>query len=187
VYLSYQGAVVVLTDTDGDDRADMERILVDDLPVGKHQNNNLEFGLDGRLYIGVGSACDACEHADPRSATILRFNVETRESEVFATRLRNPYDIAFHPETGELFATDNGRDDLGMDAPFEELNHIVQGGDYGFPNCWNEQDQPGCENTIPPVVFFEAHSSANGVVINSGQRFPVEYHRNALYPFLDRG
>jgi glucose/arabinose dehydrogenase len=60
------------------------------------------------------------------------------------------------------------------------LNHIVQGGDYGYPSCWNEQDQPGCENTIPPVAFFEPHSSANGVDIYSGAGFPPEYHGNAF-------
>lgn len=180
VYLSYQGAIVVLNDTDGNGRADQERILVGDLPVGNHQNDNLEFGPDGRLYIGVGSACDACEDEDPRSAAILRFDVQTGESDILATGLRNPYDIAFHPETGELFATDNGRDDLGMDAPFEELNHIVQGGNYGYPHCWNKQDQHGCENTIPPIALFEAHSSANGVDIYGGQSFPGGYRGNVF-------
>lgn len=180
VYLSYQGAIVALTDSDGDGRADQERTLVDDLPVGNHQNDNPEFGPDGRLYIGVGSACDACQDSDPRSAAILRFNVETGEGEIFASGLRNPYDLAFHPQTGELFATDNGRDDLGMDAPFEELNHVVAGGGYGYPGCWNAHDQPGCEDALPPVAVFEAHSSANGVEIYGGQSFPAEYRGNAF-------
>lgn len=180
VYISYQGAITVLKDDDGDGRSDSERLLVDDLPYDKHQNDNLEFGPDGWLYIGLGSTCDACDDPDPRSASILRFNVETGERELFATGMRNPFDLAFHPETGELFATDNGRDDLGMEAPFEELNHVVQGGDYGYPNCWNAQDQPGCENTIPPIAFFEAHSSANGVDIYNGEGFPAEYRGNAF-------
>jgi putative membrane-bound dehydrogenase-like protein len=180
VYVSYQGAITVLKDTNDDGRADEQRFLVDDLPFDKHQNDNLEFGPDGWLYIGVGSTCDACEDPDPRSASILRFNVESGESEVFATGMRNPFDIAFHPETGALFATDNGRDDLGLEGPFEELNHIVQGGNYGYPNCWNEQDQPGCENTIPPIAFFESHSSANGVDIYNGEEFPGEYRGNAF-------
>jgi glucose/arabinose dehydrogenase len=180
VYVSYQGAITILTDTDGNDRFDEERTLVDDLPFDKHQNDNLKFGPDGWLYIGVGSACDACEDSDPRSASILRFSVETGESEVYATGMRNPYDLAFQPETGDLFATDNGRDDLGMEAPLEELNHIVQGGDYGYPHCWNEQDQPGCEDTIPAVALFEAHSSADGVDFYAGERFPAEYRGNAF-------
>ena len=180
VYVSYQGAITVLRDTNGDGRSDEKRLLVDHLPFDRHQNDNLEFGPDGWLYVGVGSPCDACEDPDPRSASILRFNVETSESEIFATGMRNPFDIAFHPETGDLFATDNGRDDLGMEGPFEELNHIVPGGDYGYPNCWNEQDQPGCENTIPPIAFFESHSSADGVDFYSGESFPAEYRGNAF-------
>jgi glucose/arabinose dehydrogenase len=180
VYVSYQGAITVLHDRNGDGRADEKRIFVDDLPVDKHQNDNLEFGPDGWLYMGLGSTCDACDDPDPRSATILRFNVNNGESEIVATGLRNPYDLAFHPETGDLFATDNGRDDLGMDAPFEELNHIVPSGDYGYPDCWNEQDAPGCENAIPAVAFFEAHSSANGVDFYNGENFPAEYRGNAF-------
>ncbi len=180
VYVSHQGVISVLSDTNNDGRADGDRVLAGDLPVGQHQNDNLEFGPDGLLYIGVGSTCDACDDTNLLAATILRFNVDTGEREVFATGLRNPFDLAFQPGSGGLFATDNGRDDLGMDAPFEELNHIVQGGDYGFPNCWNEQDQAGCENTIPAVAFFEAHSSANGVDFYNGQRFPAEYRGHAF-------
>jgi glucose/arabinose dehydrogenase len=180
VYVSYQGAITILKDEDGDGRSDTERFLVIDLPAGKHQNDNLKFGPDGWLYIGVGSTCDACEDPNPRSASILRFNVETGQSEVYATGMRNPYDLAFQPETGDLFATDNGRDDLGMDEPFEELNHIVQGGDYGYPNCWNEQDGPGCEDTIPAISFFEPHSSANGIDFYNGEAFPAEYRGNAF-------
>ena len=110
VYVSYQGAITILSDTDGDERADEEKILVDQLPTGKHQNDNLKFGPDGKLYVGVGSACNACDDSDPRSAAILQFDVDTGQSEIFATGMRNPYDLAFQPGTGNLFATDNGRD-----------------------------------------------------------------------------
>jgi glucose/arabinose dehydrogenase len=180
VYVSYQGAITILSDTDKDERADTEKIFVDNLPTGKHQNDNLKFGSDGKLYVGVGSACDACEDSDPRSATILRFDITTGTSEIFATGMRNPYDLAFQPLTGELFATDNGRDDLGMDAPFEELNHIVQGGDYGYPGCWNEQTSAGCESTLPAVAFFEPHSSADGLDFYNGNTFPADYRGNAF-------
>lgn len=180
VYVSYQGAITILMDSDGDYRSDQERFLVNDLPFDKHQNDNLEFGPDGWLYIGVGSSCDACEDIDPRGASIMRFNVETGESEIFASGMRNPFDIAFHPETGELFATDNGRDDLGMDMPYEELNHVVPAGDYGYPGCWNELDGPNCENTIPAIAFFESHSSADGVDFYDGESFPAEFRNNAF-------
>ena len=180
VFVSHQGGITILSDTNGDDISDTKRILVDNLPTDRHQNDNLKFGPDGWLYMGLGSTCDACNELNPKSATILRFNVATGESEIYATGLRNPYDLAFHPVTGELFATDNGRDDLGLDAPFEELNHIVQGGNYGFPNCWNDQKQPGCENTTPAIAFFESHSSVDGLDFYRGGNFPPEYTNNAF-------
>jgi putative membrane-bound dehydrogenase-like protein len=181
VYVSYKGVLMVLTDSDQDGVADSRQILVSDLPsTGRHQNDNLKFGPDGWLYMGQGSTCDACEESDPRSASILRFNIESGESEIYATGMRNPYDLAFHPQTGELFATDNGRDDLGMEIPHEELNLIIQNGNYGFPNCWDSQDTPECAGTIPAAALFEAHSSANGLDFNSGQPFPQEYRNNAF-------
>ncbi|HXD10217.1 MAG TPA: PQQ-dependent sugar dehydrogenase [Anaerolineales bacterium] len=180
VYVSHQGGITVLNDTDSDGKADTNRTLIENLPTDLHQNDNLKFGPDGWLYMGLGSTCDACSETNPKSASILRFNVDTGVSEIYATGLRNPYDLAFSPSTGDLFSTDNGRDDLGMDTPFEELNHIVQGGNYGWPNCWNAQDQPGCENTIPAVAFFESHSSADGLDIYNGDRFPAEYRNNAF-------
>jgi glucose/arabinose dehydrogenase len=180
VYVSHQGVLSVLSDLNGDNQADNTSILVGDIPFGEHQNDNIEFGPDGWLYMGVGSTCNACKDTNPLAATILRFNVDTKDREVFATGLRNPYGLAFQPGTGQLFATDNGRDDLGMDAPSEELNQIIQGGDYGYPNCWDEGNQPGCENSVPGVAFFEAHSSADGVDFYDGQRFPAEYRGNAF-------
>jgi putative membrane-bound dehydrogenase-like protein len=180
VYISQKGVISVLNDNNQDGQADGERVLAGDLPFGMHQNDNIMFGPDGWLYVGVGSTCNACQDTNPQSATILRFNVQTSEREIYATGMRNPYGLAFDPVTGALFATDNGRDDLGMDAPFEELNHIVQGGNYGYPNCWNEQKQPGCKATIPAIATFDAHSSANAVVIYDGQNFPAEYKGNAF-------
>jgi putative membrane-bound dehydrogenase-like protein len=181
VYVSYKGVVMMLSDADQNGEADSRQILVSDLPsTGRHQNDNLKFGPDGWLYMGMGSTCDACEESDPRSASILRFNIESGESEIYATGMRNPYDLAFHPITAELFATDNGRDDLGLEIPHEELNQIVKGGDYGFPNCWDAQDTPECAGTIPAVAFFEAHSSANGLDFNKGSNFPQEYQNNAF-------
>ncbi|MEK6222689.1 MAG: PQQ-dependent sugar dehydrogenase [Chloroflexota bacterium] len=178
VYLSYIYNIAILKDHDGDLRADDNLPFVSGLPAGRHQNNNLKFGPDGMLYMGLGSTCDACDEEDPVSATIMRYNPDTGEGEVFATGLRNVYDLAFHPETGDLFATENGRDDLGPDSPFEELNHIVLGGDYGWQNCWNELEGSDCEDTIPAIGFFEAHSSANSMDFYDADQFPEEYHLN---------
>jgi glucose/arabinose dehydrogenase len=181
IYVSYQGGIMLLRDLDQNGRADSQQVLLSDLPAtGKHQNSNLKFGPDGWLYLGMGSTCDACQDSDPRNASILRFNIDGGQSEIYATGMRNPYDLAFHPLTGELFATDNGRDDLGLDVPQEELNLITKNGDYGFPDCWDAQDTAACTDTIPAVAFFESHSSANGLDFNNGINFPEEYLNNAF-------
>ncbi|MCA9954910.1 MAG: PQQ-dependent sugar dehydrogenase [Anaerolineales bacterium] len=180
VYVSSTGQITLLRDDNGDDVADTRDLFVSGLPNGLHQNDNLQFGLDGWLYMGVGSTCDTCTEADSRSASIMRFNVDTGESEVIAHGLRNPYDIAFYPGTSDLFATDNGRDDLGLDSPFEELNQIIVGGDYGWPNCWNEDEGSDCAGTETAVAFFAPHSSANGLDFYSGSQFPAEYQNNAF-------
>ena len=128
----------MLTDSDNDGFEDSAKSIVNNIPFGLHQNNVPAFGPDGMLYVGVGSTCDVCDEADLRSATIMRFDPDTGAGDIYASGLRNPFGITFHPESGELFATDNGRDDLGDNDPAEELNHIVEGADYGWPNCWGE-------------------------------------------------
>lgn len=175
LYVSSNGRISILRDLDGDLVADEAVNFARDLPVGLHQNDNLRFGPDGRLYIGIGSTCNACVEADPRSATIMRFDVETGEGEIIARGLRNPFDLIFHPETGALLATDNGRDDLGIDAPQEELNLIVEGGNYGWPDCWDELVGPGCAGTQQAIAFFEPRSSVNSLAFYTGDRFPAEY------------
>ncbi|WP_420643842.1 DUF7133 domain-containing protein [Candidatus Leptofilum sp.] len=180
VYVSSTGQITLLRDENRDDVADVRETLVSGLPTGLHQNDNLKFGADGWLYMGIGSTCDVCDEADDRSATIMRFNVDSGESEIIAIGLRNPYDLAFHPATGDLFATDNGRDDLGLGSPFEELNHIVVGGNYGWPGCWNDGEGSDCAETETAVAFFDAHASANGLDFYTGDAFPAEYQNNAF-------
>src|SRR5205085_3968569 len=108
VYVSYLGVVMRLIDSNQDGEADSRQVLMSDLPsTGLHQNDNLKFGPDGWLYMGMGTTCNACQESDPRNGSILRFNIETGQSEIYATGMRNPYDLAFHPLSGALFATDN--------------------------------------------------------------------------------
>lgn len=180
VYVSSNGQITLLRDENSDNQAEFREVFVSGLPTGLHQNDNLKFGSDGWLYMGVGSTCDACLEVDERSGTIMRFNVDTGESEIIASGMRNPYDLAFHPTTGDLFATDNGRDDLGLDSPFEELNHIIMGGDYGWPGCWNVGEGTNCVGTETAVAFFEPHSSANGLDFYTGSQFPAEYQNDAF-------
>src|SRR5687767_1199552 len=99
------------------------RTLLRGLPNGRHQQNDVVVGTDGRLYFGSGSTCDVCRERDARSATILSVRPSGRDLRVVATGLRNPYGLAFQPGTGRLYATVNGRDDLG-EEPAEMLVQV---------------------------------------------------------------
>jgi glucose/arabinose dehydrogenase len=133
LYVSDQGRVVALRDDNGDGAADNERVVVSGLPSdGLHSNDGLALGEDGFIYMGQGSTCDHCVERDPRSGAILRFRRDGSGLAVYARGLRNPYDLAFN-DAGDLFATDNGRDDLGRDEPGEELNLIRRGQQSGQP------------------------------------------------------
>lgn len=176
LYVSWQGGVSILEKvTEGG--TPRQRDIITGLPFGRHQNNGLAFGPDGKLYLGVGSTCDVCAEKDPRSATVMRFNPDGSGVEVFARGLRNVYDLTFHPQDGSLWGADNGRDDLGMAVP-EELNLIVQGGDYGWPDCYGRGRGSHCEGTIPPVAEMEPRSSADGLAFYTGSHFPAAYRNN---------
>ena len=178
LYVSSRGRVHTLRDTDGDDEFDEVEEIISGLPVvGGHQNNGLAFGPDSKLYMNLGSTCNACIEADERNATIMRFNADGTDGTVYASGLRNVYDLAFHPEDDTLWAADNGRDDRPNLVP-EELNLIVEGGDYGWPSCWGDGGGTGCEGTLPPIAEMEAHGSANGLAFYTGDMFPDEYRNN---------
>ena len=177
LYVSSTGAVSTLSPTSGY-RSFRRKVIVSGLPTGKHQNDGLTF-RNGWMYVGVGSTCNACSEVDPRSATIMRFHYDGSHGQIYARGLRNPYGLAIRPGTGDLYATDNGRDDYGDSVP-DELNRIVQGGRYGWPSCWGKGGGSGCGGTVAPVALFEPHSSADGLVFYSGRTFPRQYQGDAF-------
>jgi putative membrane-bound dehydrogenase-like protein len=182
--VSIRGSVVSVWDADGDGFAESRATVVAGLPsFGLHQNDNLAVGPDGFIYMGQGTDCDHCVEADPRNGTILRFKPNGTELSVFARGMRNPYGLAFN-SVGDLFATDNDRDDLGPTEPPEELNAVQQGGDYGWPDCWPGRNVPDCAGVIQPVATFSAHTSADGVAIYDAHQFPAEYFDNAFVAIL---
>jgi glucose/arabinose dehydrogenase len=177
LYVSSTGKVSTLTPTKGY-RSFHQRVIISGLPTGRHQNDGMVFRA-GWMYLGVGSTCDACIEADARSATIMRFHYDGSHAQIYARGLRNPYGLAFRPGTAQLYATDNGRDDYGNTVP-DELNLIVQGGKYGWPDCWGRGGGSNCQGTVAPVALFEPHSSADGLVFYTGHTFAQRYRGDAF-------
>lgn len=173
--------LVLLEDSNKDLRADRQKLLSEDIPPGGHWTRSVVAGPDNYLYVSVGSSCNACVETDRRRAAILRFKKEGGEAEVFATGLRNSVGLAFHPDTGDLWAVDNGTDWLGDDLPPEELNRIEQGKDYGWPFCYGDKKaDPNigsierCRKTQGALAMYQAHSAPLGIAFGSGLRFPEE-------------
>jgi glucose/arabinose dehydrogenase len=164
--------------------------IVTGLPSGgNHWTRTLRVGPDGFLYVAVGSSCNVCIEEDERRAALLRFRLDGSGGEIYARGLRNSVGFDWRPGTGELFATDNGRDLLGDDLPPCELNHVVQGGDYGWPFANGDRRLdpdlgPGNEARAaasrPPAHGFAAHNAPLGIVFLRGGALPEPYRGAAL-------
>ena len=154
-----------------------ERVVIGLPGGGNHWTRNLRFGPDGGMYVSVGSTCNVCEEEDTRRAAMLRFEPDGSGAEIYASGLRNSAGFDWRPESGELFATDNGRDHLGDDFPPCELNRIVRGGFYGWPyangdNVIDPDLGAGHEARIAtataPAHGFRAHNAPLGITFVRG-------------------
>src|SRR5581483_2285563 len=125
LYVSTLGQISTITPNASYTQFSAPNVIVSGIPTGQHQNDEIAFN-QGWLYMGVGSTCDACTESDARSATIMRFKPDGSNAQIFASGLRNPFGLAVRPATGQLYATDNGRNDQGDSVP-DELNAIVAG------------------------------------------------------------
>jgi glucose/arabinose dehydrogenase len=200
-----------LQDTNGDGFYETKQVIVSGLPVGSHNSRTIHFGPDGKLYVAVGSSCNVCIETDPRRAALLRYNLDgsipadnpfvsdpdVRKQAVYASGLRNVVDFVWTPG-GELWASSHGSDNLGDDAPPEEIIIRVEaGGFYGWPYCYtpslgvNVPQQPevndtvhvpnplpagfNCATAIPAHLTLPAHSAPIGMTRAAGSHFPPGY------------
>lgn len=156
---------------------------------GNHWSKTLRFGPDGLMYLSQGSTCNVCVESDERRATMMRFAPDGSNGEIIATGLRNSVGFDWAPWSGELYATDNGRDLLGDDFPPCELNRIVPGGFYGWPyfNGANIPDpdmgpDPLADQRRPlaPVHAFRPHNAPLGIRFIDTEGWPPGYERLAL-------
>src|SRR6266513_922713 len=162
--------------------------LIPNLPGGGHVTRTIAFGPDNLLYVAVGSSCNVCDDVLPRAA-VTRYNLDGSNPHTFATGLRNSVGLAFHPTTGELWANNNDRDNLGDDLPPEHLNILRDGRWYGWPQCYlpgqpnPEYAGADCSGVEPPALTFQAHSAPLGLVFYTGAMFPAEYQGDAFMTY----
>ncbi len=160
-------------------------VLDIDLPSDRHHGwRYIGFGPDNKLYISIGAPCNVCDEFG--YAQIIRVNPDGTGRETFASGIRNSVGLAWHPDSGELWFTDNGRDMMGDDLPPCELNHAPrQGLHFGYPYCHGgEIPDPkfgkgrSCTSYVPPAQQLGPHVAPLGLTFYTGDMFPPEYkHR----------
>jgi glucose/arabinose dehydrogenase len=162
--------------------------IVPSLPEGGHWTRNILFSPDGeKLYIAVGSGSNDAEGGiddEVHRANILDCNPDGSDLRVFASGIRNPVGLAFHPKTGALWAAVNERDGLGDNLPPDYVTQVAAGGFYGWP--WDyigEHPDPTHKGepfaapgkVIVPDVLIQPHSAPLGLAVYAGAQFPAAY------------
>lgn len=174
--LVYRDIVARLADPPEPEVLDVE------LPSNRsHGWRYIAFGPDGKLYITLGAPCNICD--EDGFMRMDRMNPDGSERETIAYGVRNSVGYAFHPETGNVWFTDNGRDRLGDNLPPDELNHLSEVGlHFGYPYCHGGDvpdpeygDQRQCSEFEPPAQKLGPHVAPLGLAFYTGDMFPDTY------------
>jgi glucose/arabinose dehydrogenase len=159
-------------------------VIYEDLPSETHHGwKYISFGPDGKLYIPVGAPCNVCEPEEEIFSTITRINPDGTGFEIVQRGIRNTVGFDWHPITGELWFTDNGRDWLGDDQPFCEINRASSDNlHFGFPYC-HQGDLPDpefgskrpCSEFTSPAYNLGPHVAPLGMEFYTGNMFPSHF------------
>lgn len=137
---------------------------------GWHLTRTISFSPDNKLYVSVGSSCNACVEKEKIRASIISMNPDGTDQKEFSRGLRNA--VGLRAIGKYVFATNQGSDHLGLQKPDETFYALKEGADYGWPYCHSSGGKifadpkfkrPGqCANVIAPYAYFPARSSALG-------------------------
>ena len=155
-----------------------------------HNGGTMQFGPDGKLYVGVGENAFGAnaQNLDTYLGKILRINADgsvpagnpftsgsSQKQRLWEYGLRNPYTIAFQPGTGRLFVNDVGQN------TWEEINDATVGGkNFGWPDA--EGNSSNILYTNPIYAYSHGSGSGQGCAITGGTFFnPPSTNYPALY------
>jgi glucose/arabinose dehydrogenase len=191
LYVANTDAVMRFRYTEGATQISEAGTKIADLPAGPlnhHWTKGLTANRDGsKLYASVGSNSNVAENGiekEESRAAILEIDVKTGASRVFASGLRNPVGIAFHPQTNALWTVVNERDEIGSDLVPDYLTSVQEGGFYGWPYSYfgkhvDTRVQPErrdlVEKAIVPDYALGTHVAPLGFAFASGDALPETY------------
>ncbi|HEY6640847.1 MAG TPA: sorbosone dehydrogenase family protein [Povalibacter sp.] len=169
---------------------------VADLPGGEinhHWTKNVIASSDGsRLYVTSGSNSNAAERGmevEEHRAAILEVDPATGATRLFASGLRNPNGLAWHPHSGELWTAVNERDEIGNDLVPDYITSVKDGGFYGWPYSYygqnvDERVEPPrpdlVAKAIPPDYAVGAHVAALGLTFVRSDALGANYRDGAF-------
>ncbi|MGB7085453.1 MAG: PQQ-dependent sugar dehydrogenase, partial [Phormidesmis sp.] len=149
-----------------------------------------------QLYVSVGSRSNASEEPLPR-ASVQVMGLDGSNQQIFASGLRNPVGLDFHPQTQALYTTVNERDGLGDDLVPDYFTRIQAGEFFGWPYAYLSPENldprqlvdgvstapEKASETRSPDVLFQSHSAALGLQFYDGSTFPERYQNGAFAAF----
>ena len=166
-----------------------------DLPEGEinsHWTKNIIASLDGtKLYVTVGSNSNIGERGldqEKDRAAIIEIDLKTKQKRIFASGLRNPNGLAWHPSLGQLWTVVNERDELGNDLVPDYLTSVNDGDFFGWPYVYfkNYKD-PRVKESMPknlkprsPDYALGAHVAALGLVFSNTSQFKSPYNNGVF-------
>lgn len=182
-------------------------VIYDQYPTDRHHGwKYIAFGPDGKLYVPVGAPCNICMSENEIYATITRLDPKGGEPEIYAHGVRNSVGFDWHPQSGALWFTDNGGDNLGVlmanagkmqeaqaqdftdNNPPCELNAAPKEGmHFGYPHCHAGEivdpqfgKEGDCGKYEQPAQKLGAHVAPLGMKFYTGKQFPEEYRNQVL-------
>ncbi|NTF06808.1 sorbosone dehydrogenase family protein [Agrobacterium rubi] len=162
-------------------------------PINHHWTKDLALSPDGKfLYASVGSNSNIVENgleAEKNRAAILQVDRQTGAFKLFASGLRNPNGLAFNPQSKELWAVINERDELGPNLVPDYMTSVKEGAFYGWPWSYygNHVDarvyppRPDIVATaIKPDYALSSHVAALGLTFTLNSAMPAAYANGAF-------
>jgi glucose/arabinose dehydrogenase len=187
LYIANADALVRFPYKEGETRITAKGIKFADLPAGMnhHWTKSLVASPDGKkLYVGVGSNSNVGENGMDKEegrAAIWEFDRATGKGRIFASGLRNPVGMAFHPESKVLWTSVNERDELGDDLVPDYMTSVQDGGFYGWPYSYYgknvdtriEPQRPELvAKAIVPDYALGSHTASLGLTFYDGNLMP---------------
>jgi glucose/arabinose dehydrogenase len=178
IYVANQDALVSFPYQEGQTQASGAPTKLVDLPaaINHHWTKSLAVSADGRyLYVGIGSNSNVGERGmdvEVDRAVIWQIDAQSGAHKNYATGVRNPTALAMQPDSGQLWAVANERDEIGPDLVPDYLTSIREGGFYGWPySYWGQnvdtraqpQDPAKVAAAIKPDYSLGSHVAALGL------------------------